>query len=126
MPRKPFLIAVLAVGSAVLLAMLEATQTWARMRSFGQDFDWLRGFGRALLVWMAVVAISAPAFAFARRYRLDRAGRVPAHVGAALGFALVASFVSGTIVALQNRDVAFWLMVGKAVTFSTIYYFILY
>ena len=126
MPRKPFLIAGLAVGSAVLLAMLEATQTWARMRTFGQDFDWFRGFGRALLVWISVVAISAPAFVFAWRYRLDRARRVLPHVGAALVFALVTSLVSGSIVALQNPDVAFALMLAKAVTFSTIYYFILY
>lgn len=126
MPRKPFLIAALAVGSAVLLAMLEATQTWARMRSFGQSFDWFGGFGRTFVVWIAVVAISAPAFLFARRYRLDRAGRVLPHLAAALGFALVAAFVSGSIVALQNTGLGFFFMVGKAVTFSTIYYFILY
>jgi two-component system, LytTR family, sensor kinase len=126
MPRKPFVVAGLAVGSAALLAMLEATQTWARMRSFGQPFDWFRGFGRTFMVWIAVVAISGPAFAFARRYRLDRARRVPLHLLAALIFALIASFVSGAITALQNPNLAFFFVVGKAVTFATIYYFILY
>lgn len=124
--RKPFVVVGFAFASALVLATLEATQTWARLRSFGQTYDWLRGAGDVFLVWIAVVALAPAAFAVARRYPIDRWKHTFVHVAAALAFGVTASLVAGTVTALQHRDLPFLFILGKVATFSTIYYFILY
>ena len=124
--RKPFVLVAIAIASAAGLAALETSQTWARFRSFGNEFDWLKGFRETLTVWLAVVALAPAVFAMARRYRIQRGRNVLRHVLAALVFAFTASLVAGTVIALQHPELRFLFIVGKVTMFSTIYYFILY
>src|SRR6185436_20839243 len=117
--RKPFVIAGVAAASALMLASLETTQTWAQQRSFGNAFDWLRGFGESFTVWIAVAMLAPIAFSVARRHRVDRNPRkIVVHLAAALLFGVAASIVAGTVLALRHREVAFLFMLGKVIMFN--------